>query len=110
VDIDTVADGATAILRTRSRFGTSERSKSGPSESGSGSPLDVKPHSEGGPYLCGFLNYESLANCYVNKRKPNVLFCHTPGKEDEKSLNQARDAILAIIVSAVNEVRNQQST
>lgn len=110
MDIDTVADGATAILKTRSQFGASDRSKNEPSDPKSSSPIEIRPHNEGGPYLCGFIHYESLANCYVNKRRPNVLFCHIPGEDDEKSMNRVKDAILAIIVSAVNEVRNQKSS
>ena len=67
-------------------------------------PLTVKAHHEAGSYCCGFTFYESLANCYIKKRTANVLFCHVPGETDRESLERARDSVLAIIVSAVDDL------
>ncbi|KAH8662471.1 hypothetical protein BX600DRAFT_513303 [Xylariales sp. PMI_506] len=123
LDVDTVADGARNILTTRYQFagapaGTNlalpttttspdPQSPRGPAQDARG-PIEIKPHNEGGPYLCGFVNYESLANCYVNKRRANVLFCHVPGEADPQSLGRTREGLLAIIVSAANAVAQQK--
>ncbi|KAI0127698.1 hypothetical protein BJ170DRAFT_595562 [Xylariales sp. AK1849] len=122
LDVDAVAEGARAILQTRYQFGKgvgfsdssyqrgdTDKNRAQESESKVESPIEIRPHSEGGPYCCGFINYESLANCYANKRTPNVLFCHIPGEADQRSLDRTQAAIMAIIVSAVNEVLHQRT-
>ncbi|KAH6661175.1 hypothetical protein BKA67DRAFT_654309 [Truncatella angustata] len=113
---DRVADGANTILKTLYQFG-----KPGASVATVGNeddnvpmpkadateaslPINIKPHDEGGPMMCGFINYESLANRYVRKLKPNVLFCHIPGEADAKNLKRTGDGILAIVVAAAAEV------
>lgn len=63
--------------------------------------IPVAAHSEPGSYLCGFLYYESLANSWVRGRDANVLFCHVPGYQDDASLAQGKDALIAIIQEAV---------
>ncbi|KAH8896594.1 hypothetical protein GQ53DRAFT_818880 [Thozetella sp. PMI_491] len=116
LDIDAVSDGAKAILQTWYQFGknrginvsnTGETTLEGTVERLSVpslvAPIDIIPTSEGGPYLCGFINYESLANCYISERTPNVLFCHVPGEADPVSLHRTGDAVLAIVVSAANQ-------
>jgi len=70
--------------------------------------IKVKTHDEGGAYCCGFIHYESLAHCYVKKRSPEVLFCHVPDAFDSESLEKGRDAIVAVIVSAVNELLHRK--
>ncbi|KAI8628183.1 hypothetical protein F5Y19DRAFT_438427, partial [Xylariaceae sp. FL1651] len=115
LDVDTIAEGARAVLKARYQFskatsqdhdfqlaGVADRVSSD-TVSSDRTPIQIKPHNEGGPYLCGFINYESLANRYVNKRDLNVLFCHMPGEADPANLNRTRDGILAIVVAAANE-------
>ncbi|KAI1840709.1 hypothetical protein JX266_013116 [Neoarthrinium moseri] len=117
LDIDAVADGASAILKSRYQFERAgvcddrldpraDDANAVVSDSGvqRRSPIDIRPHDEGGPYLCGFLNYESLANRYAKRRELNVLFCHIPGEADPANLSRTRDGILAITVAAANEV------
>jgi len=117
LDVDKIAAGANSILETGYRFGEPFSSAAATDraiyQAAGGdransqahlSPIKVKPHNEGGPYCCGFIHYESLANCYVQGRPGVVLFCHVPEQLDIESLQRARDAILAVIVSAVNEL------
>lgn len=66
--------------------------------------MPVQGHHEAGPYCCGFIYYESLANRYVNNAKAEVLFCHVPGETDAASVEKAKDAVLAIVQSAVREM------
>lgn len=66
--------------------------------------VPIKMHDEAGPYLCGFIYYESMATCFVNNRRANVLFCHVPGETDEESLRRGRDAVVAIIGAAVGDL------
>ncbi|KAK8043077.1 hypothetical protein PG994_013560 [Apiospora phragmitis] len=119
LDVDAVADKARGILRMCSQFSSNSSRGGGgggnraaeAEEDRDNGPLGILPHLEAGFYGCGFIYYESLANCYVKQQqlegrynKPNVLFCHVPGKEDARSLVRARDAVLAVIVAAVDEV------
>lgn len=110
LDVDAVVEGAREIQAVRHTFqsGSKHDTKDTEVASVSTKPLPVKAHSEGGPYCCGFIHYESLGNCYVNHVKPNVLFCHIPGELDQTSLERAKDAVLAVIVSAVNEILRPQ--
>lgn len=124
LDPDKLADGANTILKALYRFGKpgagirdaehadGQLPRSGPAGNlllESTAPIEIRPHSEGGPYLCGFINYESLANRYVRKLKANVLFCHIPGEADQVSLKRTGDGILAIVVSAAREVLLQKA-
>lgn len=124
LDVDAVVSGARNILATRRTFDREWRDSSAPgparhpAPAGSlggqsvvqdRSPVTVRAHNEGGPYCYGFIHYESLANCYVDERTPNVLFCHVPSESDRVSLEKGRDAICAIIVSGVNQVLEQRS-
>ncbi|KAK8119838.1 uncharacterized protein PG998_004464 [Apiospora kogelbergensis] len=105
LDVDAVADKARGILKTGALFRGSKGSSTDRELGGKvATPLGIRPHMEAGFYGCGFIYYESLAGCYVRGRRPNVLFCHVPGKEDAHSLAGARDAVLAVIVAAVDEV------
>ncbi|KAF3003277.1 hypothetical protein E8E14_005298 [Neopestalotiopsis sp. 37M] len=70
----------------------------------SNKPIEIRPHAEGGPYLCGFINYESLANRYVRNLKRNVLFCHVPGESDAANLRRTADGVLAVVVAAVSQL------
>ncbi|KAK6074449.1 pyroglutamyl peptidase [Seiridium cupressi] len=97
LDVEKIADSASAILESLET-----------ATQDSGTPIQIKLHNEGGPFLCGFISYESLANRYVRQLRPNVLFCHMPGEADAKSLARAGNGILAIAVSAVNEVLHQR--
>ncbi|KAK9775644.1 hypothetical protein SCAR479_07751 [Seiridium cardinale] len=97
LDVEKIADSASAILKTLET-----------ATQDSGTPIQIKLHNEGGPFLCGFISYESLANRYVRQLRPNVLFCHMPGEADAKSLARAGNGILAIAVSAANEVLRQR--
>lgn len=114
LSVDDVVEGAQVLQATRRTFGLSNTTPQQSSQHGNStssgnvqvpsSTLDVKAHHEGGPYACGFIHYESLANCYVNSREPRVLFCHVPAETDTPSLEAGRDAVLAVIVSAVNQL------
>lgn len=116
LSVDDVVEGAQVVQATRRTFGLSSLTPEQPSQQANSgtksssrtqlpsSTLDVKAHHEGGPYACGFIHYESLANCYVNDREPRVLFCHVPAETDTPSLEAGRDAVLAVIVSAVNQL------
>ncbi|KAF2156450.1 peptidase C15, pyroglutamyl peptidase I-like protein [Myriangium duriaei CBS 260.36] len=66
--------------------------------------IEVKAHVEAGEYCCGFVYYESLANRTSRGQKRNVMFCHVPGELDERSLERARDAIVAVIVAAAEQM------
>ncbi|ETS83677.1 hypothetical protein PFICI_05553 [Pestalotiopsis fici W106-1] len=130
-NVDGVCEGATALLDTLYRFGSGGSSSSRPGNVDAGNasdtfssssshvqgmdngktvsttnkPIEIRPHAEGGPYLCGFINYESLANRYVLNLKPNVLFCHVPGESDPTSLRRTADGLLAIVVAAVAQLQ-----
>ena len=124
-DVDNIQHGAETLLDNKQWFSpwkapkmTQEVGK-GAIEFGAGksSPepipamparIKVKTHDEGGAYCCGFIHYESLAHCYMKGRSPEVLFCHVPGELDKDSLEMGRDAIVAIIVSAVNELLHRK--
>ena len=111
LNVDKVTDGATTILSNLYRFRKpSASAETIPGTKDFTAPIKINPHSEGGPYLCGFINYESLANRHVRKLKRNVLFCHMPGEADEENLSRTRDGLLAILVSAANEVVLQKMT
>ena len=74
---------------------------------GIGKCLEVKPHMEPGHIGCGYTYYESMANCYVQGRRRNVLFCHVPEGVDEASIELSHNALLAVIgtaIHAMNEV------
>lgn len=47
--------------------------------------IEVRPHDDAGPYLCGFISYESLAHAFVNRYSARTLFCHIPGGEEWKT-------------------------
>lgn len=109
VDVNAVVEKARGVLRACSQFGRHQRvnqeADDEKKEYYDNKPLEIRPHMEAGFYACGFLYYESLAHCYVRGlRRPDVLFCHVPGKEDARSLGRALDAVLAVIVGAVDEV------
>lgn len=120
LDLDKVVDGASAILKNVYQFGRPGaairlREKTAEAEPVAmrtparySVPIEVRPHVEGGPYMCGFIHYESLANRYVRKLKRNVLFCHMPGEADHDDLKHTGDGILAIVVAAANEVLLQR--
>ena len=71
--------------------------------------VNVVPHHEAGSYCCGFIYYESLATKLRRRnRKTQVLFSHVPGESDETSLKNGRDAILAIISAACDQMVNRR--
>lgn len=87
-DIDTIVGSAKKLLTAGVPFRRDKRE-----------PIELKSHIEAGNYGCGFIYYESLANRFVQQKRKNVLFCHVPGELDKVSLEKARDAIVAVIVS-----------
>lgn len=97
VDVDGVVEGANERLESLDRGEETQEEEEG---KGRGKKVVVKPHHEAGSYCCGFLYYESLANRWVKGTRGQVMFCHVPGETDKKSLEGARDAIVAIIASA----------
>lgn len=102
LDVDAVVEGAQALQQVRKTF-------AGPTTSDY-NPTPIRVHQEGGPYCCGFIHYESLANCYVNKTVPRVMFIHVPGETaDPADLEKGRDAVVAIISSAVNNLLQKRA-
>ncbi|KAF2223271.1 hypothetical protein BDZ85DRAFT_249271 [Elsinoe ampelina] len=91
--IDDTIDRAKTVLRSQTAFAAEEDKE-----------IVIKQHEEAGTYCCGFIYYESLANKWKKGEKANVLFCHVPGETDEKSLQRARDAIVAVIASATAQL------
>ena len=71
---------------------------------GVGREAKILPHHEGGTYCCGFIYYESLATCWKRGLKTKVLFSHVPGWTDDKSLEMGREAVLAIIGAACEQI------
>jgi len=103
INVDAVAESAQALLTARASL--QQRPWQPGSETPSNGPeVPVRPHTEAGTYCCGFIYYESMAARYAAGKKGNVLFCHVPGELDSKSLDRARDAILAVIVSAASHM------
>lgn len=100
-DVDAVAGAANGLLGTRYAFSAAAGTTT---TSARHAPMKIRPHDEGGDYCCGFIHYESLANCWVNGRAPDVLFCHVPSDDDQVGLVRARDAVVAVMVSAVREL------
>lgn len=96
IDIDDLVKGAKAVQDCNDEFFSTNK--------GDVKPIEIKPHDEAGTYCCGFTFYESMANRYKKKEKINVLFCHIPWNLDHVNLERARDAIVAIIVSAANQL------
>ena len=96
LDTEDVAEKANAILNTLYTF-----SRIGDQ---GGVPIPVRPHDESGPYLCGFIYYETLANLHVRNMPKEALFCHIPGYEDEDGIERTRVSVLAIIVSAAKQL------
>lgn len=111
-DVDKIIEGAQSVLAMNRSLAVVEQIQAGaPHEvpiPARGGHIPVKAHHEGGAYCCGFINYESLANCYTRRREANVLFCHIPGQTDKASLEGARDAVLAVIVAAVSQLLNKK--
>ncbi|GAM85277.1 hypothetical protein ANO11243_032810 [Dothideomycetidae sp. 11243] len=93
VDVDGVVEDARAVLSARGVF-----------EGQRGKGMEIVPHEEAGSYCCGYTFYESLAHRYSKGLKRNVLFVHVPGETDRASLERARDAVLAVIVAAVQKL------
>ncbi|PSK34585.1 hypothetical protein B9Z65_8911 [Elsinoe australis] len=94
LDIDATIDGARLALQTKHAFGKQKETV----------PIVIKQHEEAGTYCCGFIYYESMAQRIKKGKKPNVLFCHVPGETDQLTLERARDAIVAVIASAANQL------
>ena len=101
-EVDSLVKGANKRLQGSRDTGIA------PMQGPSHKNISVAAHAEPGSYLCGFLYYESLANCRVRGRNADVLFCHVPGYQDDASLAQGRDALLAIIEEAVVQLTTGQ--
>ncbi|CAF9910037.1 MAG: hypothetical protein GOMPHAMPRED_006933 [Gomphillus americanus] len=71
-------------------------------------PLRVASHFEAGAHGCGLIFYESMANCYVQGRKRDVLFVHVPPGTDQDRLEKGKEAVLAIIGSAIAALVNRK--
>ncbi|KAF4551892.1 Hypothetical protein D9617_12g037820 [Elsinoe fawcettii] len=95
-DIDATIEGAKTVLRSQSVFSDSKEAE-----------IVIKQHEEAGTYCCGFIYYESMATKWKKKEKANVLFCHVPAETDKESLYRARDAIVAVIASATDQLLKQ---
>lgn len=95
-DVGCLVEGANASLEAEST--SRHQSSKRPSE------IPITPHDEPGSYCCGFMYYESLANCWVRERRPDVLFCHVPDYLDAASLERGRDCVVAIIEQAVKQL------
>jgi len=72
------------------------------------SGLNIITHHEAGPYLCGFIYYESLAQCYTRNKRADVLFCHVPAMLGEDEVIKGRDAVVAVVEGAVRWLIEQQ--
>jgi len=59
--------------------------------------IEVRPHSDAGNYLCGFISYESFAQALSKKYSAKTLFCHVPGWKDEDRLKIGRDFVCTLI-------------
>jgi pyroglutamyl-peptidase len=59
--------------------------------------VEVRPHSDGGNYLCGFISYESAARRFVGGYEAKTMFCHVPGWRDKKRLEVGRDFVCALV-------------
>ena len=70
--------------------------------------IQMVAHHEPGPYLCGFIYYESLANCYVQKKPANVLFCHVPRVLEPEDVKKGAEAVECIIIGAVQHLFDRE--
>jgi len=70
--------------------------------------IQMVAHHEPGPYLCGFIYYESLANCYVQKKPANVLFCHVPRVLEPEEVKKGAEAVECIIIGAVQHLLDRE--
>jgi hypothetical protein len=81
-----------------------------------GALVDTKPgheirlvtHHEPGSYLCGFIFHESLANCYVRKIRPDVMFCHVPRVLEHDEVKRGVDAVSYVIMGAVESMLDRE--
>ncbi|MCJ1392818.1 hypothetical protein MMC18_005689 [Xylographa bjoerkii] len=117
LDVDRVAKKSMEILKldeTETKLATYDSSKRGVDHTAFqdtitdvnlGESANVVTHDEAGYYCCGFTYYESLATSLRRrKQKIHVLFSHVPGESDKRSLEKGRDAVLAIIGAACDQV------
>jgi len=74
----------------------------------SGLNLNITTHHEAGPYLCGFIYYESLAQCYTRDKRADVLFCHVPAMLGEKEVTKGRNAVFAVVEGAMRWLIEQE--
>lgn len=72
------------------------------------SHLNITTHHEAGPYLCGFIYYESLAQCYTRQKRADVLFCHVPAMLGEDEVIEGRDAVVAVVEGGVRWLIEQK--
>jgi hypothetical protein len=70
--------------------------------------IQIFAHHEPGPYLCGFIYYESLANCYVQKKRADVLFCHVPRVLEPEEVKKGAEAVECIIIGAVKHLLDRE--
>lgn len=70
--------------------------------------IQMVAHHEPGPYICGFIYYESLANCYVQKKPANVLFCHVPRVLEPEEVKKGAEAVECIIIGAVKHLLDRE--
>lgn len=97
IDVEAVVPDANASLKRHTE-----------TVSGADTPLEVRSHLEAGGAGCGFIFYESMANCFVAGRGRDVLFTHLPRNIDEKNLEKARDAVLAIIGASCAAIAHRE--
>ena len=102
VPIDITVDGANKAIEKYSS--SSSSSLQDPKRQ----PYHVKSHCEPGGHACGLMFYESLANCYVNNQKCDVIFVHIPPRYEQISYERTRDTVLAIIESAMAALTNRK--
>jgi hypothetical protein len=86
IDVDVLAEKVEHVL-----YGHGSR------KGGREARVEVRPHSDGGNYLCGFISYESAARRFVGGYEAKTMFCHVPGWRDKKRLEIGRHFVCALI-------------
>ena len=101
INVDQAVQDATRLLKKedadRTSVPASERNP------------DVIAHHEAGDYCCGFIYYESLANCKTRGVDTRVVFTHVPGWRDSKRLEGGSHAVCAIIGSVCLQISKQET-
>jgi len=65
-------------------------------------------HHTSDPYLCGCIHYEALANCYIQKKPANVLFCHVPRVLEPEEVKKGAATVECIIIGVVRHLLDKE--